>query len=152
MKTFQVKVIDGPLPPGIWQSPNMEPDFSAMPQSNEVLVELMAREPIFHRAEFGTTREDFEKLMAPNFWEVTASGRRISREFVLDTLENRYKNSTEDVWEIGDFCCQQLAPDNYLVTYTLLQNQRITRRTTLWRRNSQGWQILFHQGTIVSNG
>lgn len=151
MKKYAVKVIDGPLPPGIWQSANMEPDFSAMPQPNEVLAELMAREPIFHRAEFGTTRIDFDRLMTRDFWEVTASGRRISREFVLNTLEDRYRNSTEDVWEIEDFLCQEIAPDNYLVTYTLFQNQRVTRRATLWRRGPEGWQILFHQGTTIAS-
>jgi hypothetical protein len=84
MKKYRVKVIDGPLPPGIWQSINMEPELATSPEHIEVLHELMAREPIFHRPEFGTTRKDFDKLMAPEFWEVTASGRRVSRQFVLD--------------------------------------------------------------------
>ena len=150
MNTYSVKVIDGPLPPGIWQSPNMEPDFSTRPQANEVLPELMAREPIFHRAEFGTTREDFSKLMAPDFWETTASGRRISREFILNVIEDRYKDSTDETWEIADFLCQEIAPDNYLVTCTLLQGPRKTRRATIWRRASIGWQIVYHQGTTVA--
>lgn len=150
MKKYSVKVIDGPLAAGIWDSPNMEPEFAAAPEHTQVLRELMAREPIFHRPEFGTTREDFDRLMTPNFWETTASGRRISREFVLNTLEERYKNSTEETWEIGDFHCQQIAPDNYLVTYTLFQGERITRRATIWRRTAGDWQIMYHQGTAVA--
>jgi hypothetical protein len=150
MKKISVKVIDGPLPPGVWESPEMEPDFSTRPQPTDVLSDLMAREPLFHRPEFGTTREDFDRMMAPDFWEVTASGRRVSREFVLNLLPGRYKNPTEEIWEIADFLCQEIAPDNYLITYTLFQNQRVTRRATLWRRTSQGWQIVFHQGTLVS--
>jgi hypothetical protein len=32
----------------------------------------------------------------------------------------------------------------------LIQNRiRRTRRATLWQRTEVGWQILFHQGTIV---
>ncbi|HEY5041690.1 MAG TPA: DUF4440 domain-containing protein [Verrucomicrobiae bacterium] len=112
--------------------------------------ELMQREPLFHRAAFGTSRRDFEKLTAPEFWEVGASGRRFSREFVLNTLEERYANQKEDVWEVGDFLCQEIATDNYLVTYTLIQGERVTRRATIWRRTSSGWQIVYHQGTVVA--
>ena len=152
MNKYRVKVIDGPLPPGPWQAPNMEPDFATAPEHNDVLSELMAREPIFHRPEFGTTRKDFDKLMAPEFWETTASGRRVSRQFVLDHLEGRYKTTTEVTWEIEDFRCQKIAADNYLVTYTLFQDKRVTRRAAIWRRTTDGWQVVFHQGTIVLPG
>ncbi len=114
-----------------------------------VLAELKRREPIFHRPELGTTRADFENMTDPSFWEVGASGRRYSREFILDTLENRMLQGFEDVWETMDFHCLEIAPDNYLVTYTLLQGARVTRRATLWRRTSSGWKILYHQGTVV---
>jgi hypothetical protein len=97
----------------------------------------------------GTTRADFENMTDPAFWEVGASGRRYSREFILDTLENRMLQGYEDIWETLDFHCLQIAPDNYLVTYTLLQGARVTRRATLWRRTSSGWKILYHQGTVV---
>ena len=150
MKTQRVKVIDGPLPPGLWQHPNMEPQFDARPEDSPVMHELMQLEPIFHRLEFGTTRKDFEKRMAPEFWEVGASGHRYSRQFVLDTLEKRYEKATEAVWEIGDFHCHQIATDNFLVTYTLIQGQRLTRRATIWRRAKEGWLVVYHQGTIVT--
>ena len=89
-------------------------------------------------------------MTAPEFWEVGASGRRFSRKFVLDTLEDRYRNHSEDVWELGDFHCVEIATDNYLATYTLIQGERVTRRATLWRRTPQGWQIVYHQGTVVA--
>jgi hypothetical protein len=54
------------------------------------------------------------------------------------------------VWEATDFCCQRLAEDVYLLTYTLLQDGvRLTRRTGIWRRTEEGWKIVFHQGTMV---
>ena len=76
---------------------------------------------------------DFLKMTAPGYWEVTASGRRLSRQSVLDTLEERYAHPTEAVWEIGDFHCSEIAADNYLATYTLVQGERVTRRATIWR-------------------
>jgi hypothetical protein len=118
-----------------------------------VLKELAAREPIFHRPEFGTTRAEFEAMMAPEFREVGASGQEYSKEFVLDVLEMRHAASHKDEWEASDFRCQRLAADLYLLTYTLLQNSmRLTRRTTIWRRTEAGWKIVYHQGTLVANG
>lgn len=150
MKTQQVKVIDGPLPQGVWERSNMEPHLETAPEHMTVMRELMQREPLFHRPEFGTTRKDFEKMLAPGFWEVGASGRRYSREFVLDVLEERYKNATEAVWEVGDIHCLEIAAENYLVSYTLIQGERVTRRSTIWHHTAEGWQILFHQGTPVA--
>ena len=112
---------------------------------------LIAREPIFHRPELGTTRAHFEAMVTPDFWEVGASGRRYSREYVLDTLEERHSKPHEDVWRTEDFYCQEIAPANYLLTYTLHQGARVTRRSTLWRHSSDGWLIVYHQGTIVES-
>lgn len=118
----------------------------------ETLGELASREPIFHRREFGTTRADFENMTVPDFWEVGASGRRYSREFVLDTLEQRHREPVAEVWETTDFACRELAPNVYLLTYTLLQEgTRKTRRSTIWQRTPDGWKIVFHQGTIVQD-
>jgi hypothetical protein len=126
-----------------------EPKLKTAPHLLAVLEELQRREPIFHRPELGTTRDDFKKMTDAAFWEVGASGRRYSREFILDTLEDRALKGFDDVWETRGFHCLEIAPDNYLVTYTLLQGARVTRRATLWRRTGMGWKILYHQGTVV---
>jgi hypothetical protein len=114
-----------------------------------VLEELKQREPIFHHPELGTTRRDYENMTDPEFWEVGASGRRYSREFVLDTLDSRAPDPEESTWLTRDFQCREIAADNYLITYTLTQGPRVTRRATLWRRTVSGWKILYHQGTLV---
>ena len=41
-------------------------------------------------------------------------------------------------------------PDTYLLTYTLRQDARVTRRLTVWQRHEGHWRILYHQGTIVA--
>ena len=131
-------------------NPAMEPALSTDPALLAILEELKSREPIFHRPEFGTTTADFEKMMDRDFWEIGASGRRYSKEYVLAELERRHQHPHEDIWETSDFYCRELAPDLYLLTYTLIQNKiRKTRRSTLWRRTKVGWKIMFHQGTIV---
>ncbi|HEV2855849.1 MAG TPA: DUF4440 domain-containing protein [Thermoanaerobaculia bacterium] len=130
----------------------MEPKLTTEPRLLEIQQELEKREPIFHRPEFGTTRADFENMTEPTFWEVGASGRRYSREYILDELEKRYTDPAwEDEWQTRDFHCQEIAADNYLLTYTLIQGARVTRRSTIWRWTGQGWKIVYHQGTIVED-
>lgn len=130
----------------------MEPELITEPKLLDILEELKIREPIFHKPAFGTTRNDFEKMIDTSFWEVGASGRRYSREYVLDVLEERSKNRTENIWKTKDYHCLEIAKDNYLLTYTLSQGKRITRRATIWRRFGADWKIVYHQGTIVNNG
>jgi hypothetical protein len=115
-----------------------------------VLEQLMRLEPVFHRLELGSKRADLEQLMDPEFCEVGASGRRYNRNYVLDILEKRAGIPGGDVWQCSDCQCLELARDTYLVTYTLLQQQqRMTRRSSIWRRAGQSWQIVYHQGTVV---
>ena len=84
--------------------------------------ELEGLEPVFHRPEHGTTRRDFERMTDRDFVECGAS----------------------------DFDHRELAKDVYLVTYTLAQGARITRRSTIWQRRADGWCALYHQGTLVA--
>jgi hypothetical protein len=130
----------------------MEPSLATDPALAGILDELVSREPIFHRPELGTTRPDLENMMAADYWEVGAPGRRYSRDYVLDVLEKRYGTDDADIWEAMDFHCRQLARDVYLLTYTLLQEERKTRRSTIWQRTETGWKIVFHQGTVVQDG
>ena len=130
-----------------------EPKLETDPELAEILRELSAREPIFHRAEFGVSREDFERMTVEEFWEIGASGRRYSRNFVLDELEKRYAADHEDVWETSEFHCRRLTEDVFLLTYTLVQDDtRVTRRSTIWQRTAEDWKIVFHQGTVVADG
>lgn len=133
----------------------MKPWLTTEARLRDILEELRGREPIFHRPELGTTRADFEGMTGAEFWEVGASGRRYSRQHVLDVLEDRHQVAShlalEDTWEAVDFACRELGADTYLLTYTLVQGQRKTRRATVWRRTEEGWQILFHQGTVVED-
>ncbi|MGH7438331.1 MAG: DUF4440 domain-containing protein [Polyangiaceae bacterium] len=123
-----------------------------MPPSSPsgILEELIAREPLFHRPELGTTRADFDRQMAEDFVETGASGRRYDRAFVLDMLVDRWSRPHEDPWETSEFHCWELGADHYALTYTLKQKERVTRRLTLWRKVGGQWKALYHQGTLVT--
>jgi hypothetical protein len=112
-------------------------------------VELLAREPIFHKLELGTTREDYLVQTADDYWEVGASGQVYHRDVVVRELVARGKVANDEDWVVSDSRLRKLADDTYALTYRLDQAGRLTRRLTLWRRDPAGWTILYHQGTIV---
>ena len=66
-------------------------------------------------------------------------------------LARRRSGEAEARWETSDFHCQEVAPGTYLLTYDLRQGDRLTRRSTLWRRVDGAWQIVYHQGTVVTD-
>ena len=130
----------------------MEPVLTQSPELEGVLAELSRLEPIFHWAPSEMSRASLERMTAPDFWEVGASGRRFAREFVFDVLEQRRSAPQSNVFEITDLHCRKLAGEVYLLTHTLLQdNVRLTRRSTIWQKTAEGWQIVYHQGTVVQD-
>lgn len=118
---------------------------------DDVKAELVAREPIFHKPEFGTTREAYLAQTAADYWEVGASGRIYDRDGVVEGLVRRGKVPGDEHWVVSDTLCRQLGPDTYALTYRLDQAGRFTRRLTLWRRDPDGWKILYHQGTLIQD-
>lgn len=118
---------------------------------DDILEELSAREPIFHRREFGTSRADLERMIDEAFWEIGASGNVYRREYVIETLLERYARGPEPHgWPCRDFTVTPLADKLFLLSYTLEEPGRVTRRSTIWRLTDEGWKIVFHQGTPLS--
>ncbi|MEZ2222237.1 DUF4440 domain-containing protein [Rhizobium sp. RCC_161_2] len=120
-------------------------------QLDDILKELSAREPIFDSREFGTSRADLERMTDEAFWEIGASGKIYQRSYVIETLLKRYDKAPEPHgWPCRDFTITPLADKLFLLSYTLEEPGRITRRSTIWRRTDEGWKIVFHQGTPLS--
>jgi hypothetical protein len=121
------------------------------PRLHGILDELRSREPIFHTERFGRSLDDFARGTAPDFWEVGASGRRYSRDFILELREHEaLVDADEAGWKATGFGLRQLGADCYLLTYTLDQGGRVTRRATIWEQTQGGWRIVYHQGTVVT--
>ena len=118
----------------------------------QVLEELKKQEPIFHQEELCDTEEKLEKYCVPDYWEVGASGKVYDKEFIFTTVLDRFRKGTEpdtSKWSASDFACRQLANDTYLLTYRLTQEDRDTRRSTIWKRARDGWLVVYHQGTVI---
>jgi hypothetical protein len=130
--------------PGLREDPMAETE-------DGIRAELLAREPIFHRPEFGSTRDDYLAQTSEDFWEVGASGSVYDREHVVSSLVQRGKVPGDESWVISDVRCRQLGDATYALTYRLDQDGRLTRRVTLWRRDDDGWKVLYHQGTVIQD-
>lgn len=128
----------------------MSDTMKTMPRLEDVLAELREREPIFHRPESGAGPADGEQITEEMFWEIGASGQRYSRAEVLDLLSQRVAHPPKEHWRTEAFECHPLSPSLYLLTYVLWQEERGSRRTTLWRRTVDGWKAVFHQGTLLT--
>ena len=116
----------------------------------EVEAALIAREPIFHRLELGTSREDYAAQITDDYWEVGASGRVYrDRDFILDTLVTRGKVEGDGQWTLSEIECKAIGKDVYAFTYRLDQNGRLSRRLTLWKAMNGEWRALYHQGTLI---
>lgn len=130
--------------------PINEPDRHVPPALRAILAQLRELEPLFHRVAPGTSRDVFARMVSADFFEVGASGRRYDRDFVLDTLEARHREPIVEVWATREFDVRELGADHYLLTYTLAQGERVTRRATIWWRCESTWKAVYHQGTIVA--
>ncbi|MEP7161919.1 MAG: hypothetical protein ABI746_12585 [Dermatophilaceae bacterium] len=133
------------------------PDFATSPDLQVTREALLAREPLFHRQDLVSTRADFERETATDFWEVGASGRCYSREAIWDVLAHRYSAGSADVvegWQISDSQARRVGQETYVLTYTLSgPGDRLTRRLTIWQGSIEnGWMSLYHQGTLVEPG
>lgn len=116
-----------------------------------VLEELKAREPLFHHSKTVYSEEAFDAETDDNFFEIGASGAIYGRPFLrMLALQRPVGSSADD--RLDGWRIRQLGPDTYLVTYTLKAKGRVTRRTTIWRKNEEkGWHALFRQGTVVQD-
>jgi hypothetical protein len=53
-------------------------------------------------------------------------------------------------WQVRDALLRRAGDGVYLLTYTLRQGDRLTRRLTVWQGSIEtSWSALYHQGTVV---
>jgi hypothetical protein len=116
-----------------------------------VWAELRALEPLLHGTAWPTDRASLERRLAPEYWEVGASGRVYTREVVINEVAARNVDPMDASWVVSDFACAELSDDTYMVTYLLQQGDRPTQRLTLWKRSAGTWQALYHQGTVIAD-
>ena len=83
-------------------------------------------------------------LLAEDFEEVGASGRVWDRASTLELVASEDGHPGIEVRELSArWVCDRLI----LVRWDSDRGGRRVRRTSLWRRDPEGWRLVHHQGT-----
>ncbi len=115
-----------------------------------LVQQLQHLEAELHHPGRPCTRERLEQLLHPQFHEVGRSGRPYSRQTVIDYLVGVRKPGPVCA---ADYQAHLLAHGVALLTYQSYEpgpdsvRQRITYRSSIWRRDGLEWQLFYHQGT-----
>ena len=88
------------------------------------------------------------QLLRDDFIEFGSSGRVYAKEMLIDMITREEHARVV----IRDFSVRPLAPDTALVTYRSVgQAGQEARRSSVWVKMGDDWQMVFHQGTRIPN-
>lgn len=95
-----------------------------------------------------------ESLLAADFTEIGASGRIWDRAQIVDLLRNETvrdeagpDEAGTDAIEMREIQARSLGTGLVLVTWLSQRAGRHARRSSLWRRDADGWRLVHHQAT-----
>jgi hypothetical protein len=109
--------------------------------------DLIRLEHTLWRAETRWDRTYMDSVLAPDFFEFGRSGRTYKRQDTLDASGRGEIRAT-----LKNIAITEIAEGVALVTYVsevLYEELEIGNRSSLWSRGPKGWQLRFHQGTMV---
>lgn len=115
-----------------------------------IATELYALEEKLLTSDFRRNREAVSELLAEEFREFGSSGRIWNKQEILDALklEPPFEAAMEE------FQVTEIAPGAVLATYSIIMRHSASRsrtslRSSVWIRRSDGWKMIFHQGTAI---
>jgi len=115
-----------------------------------LLSTLSELECELHQPKCRSDRERLTQLLDPDFKEFGRSGASYTRDDTLMLLPTELEPPKIHA---QDFAVQKLSDSIVLLTYRSAHVNssgelfRHTNRASIWRLNSSGWQMVFHQGT-----
>lgn len=94
-----------------------------------------------------------DTLLAKEFEEIGGNGAVSSRQEVADWLLNK---NPQNRWSLTDFRVKELSADLVLAIYraemVVGQKNIVSKgsiRSSIWKHNTQGWQMVFHQASKI---
>lgn len=94
--------------------------------------------------------KELDRLIANNFYEIGASGKVYDKNNVLARLP--LEQNDEILGEVIDFEIDNITEYLIRANYILEEKTRRTRRTSIWQRQNDNYQMIFHQGTVIDGG
>lgn len=124
--------------------------------TNTLLLEqLIAQERLLHQPAVRADAAAVERLLHPQFREFGRSGRSYNRAAMLELLAAEDPADTTVEVVSQDFALQMLGDGAALLTYRSAHRSpdghisRPSWRSSIWRLEALGWQMIFHQGTAT---
>lgn len=109
---------------------------------------LIAQERALLTAQVRASATRLQALLAEDFVEFGASGRRYTRQDIVAELA---QEADQTRYSADTFECVELAPGLVQLRYVSRREDaagvRLARRSSLWRQETAGWRMVFHQGT-----
>ena len=96
--------------------------------------------------------EKLAPLLADEFVEFGSSGRAYNKKQILFALRKQIPGRLT----IEEFRVREISPAAALVTYRARaesadhKTEKSSLRSSVWVQRENGWQMIFHQGTVVS--
>ena len=123
-----------------------------MTRAEEISSQLRSLEEALLDPVVRSDRTRVWELLADEFVEFGSSGRRWTRDEILDLLAGE----TSAPIQMADFACARLAEDVALVTYRAwctdarTGTQFSSLRSSIWTKKAGEWRLRFHQPTRMS--
>uniref|UniRef100_E6QL20 DUF4440 domain-containing protein n=1 Tax=mine drainage metagenome TaxID=410659 RepID=E6QL20_9ZZZZ len=87
-----------------------------------------------------------EALLDEGFYEFGSCGRVWTKAEILLLMANE---ENHEPLAIEEFRVRRICADAALVSYRAVGSSRSSLRSSFWKHHSSGWQMVFHQGTLV---
>ncbi len=119
------------------------------------LESFRALEESLHWLEARRSPDKVRRLLADSFVEFGSSGAVYGKDEVVSALAQE-PVQTDGTLTAFDYAIRTIAADAVLLTYRSIRRptasgpERQTLRSSLWQFIDGRWQMVFHQGTIVS--
>lgn len=106
---------------------------------------LKELEEMHTNSEIRKSREELDKILADDFFEIGSSG------YMFDKKECLESGVVLTEMSLHNYEIYPLAPDVVLSTYFIVDEtrKRNTLRSSIWKFIDGRWQLYFHQGTIT---
>ncbi|MCG8455421.1 MAG: nuclear transport factor 2 family protein [Holophagales bacterium] len=118
-------------------------------KDHELAAQLFALERRLFEPDVRASRRELDRLIADDFLEFAATGASFGKSEALSRLPQEDPPQIE-AW---GFELRRLTADVAQVVYRARLERpgdvqpRFSRRSSLWRRRGDEWQMVFHQGT-----
>ena len=115
-----------------------------------IAIHLIALERSLHDPKVRADASQLDRLIADDFVETGATGVTFGKALVMTRLPQEQGISFDG----ENFSVRMLAPTVGLVTYKSTKRAedsvRHSKRSSVWALRDGRWQMVYHQGTLVS--